>query len=150
MDAHSFYLDQYKALREEIMFTMGQVYSTEMYAAIAVIGVYAWLTVNGSRISIRAIWFFPPILIIACAIHCLVLCLRLSTIGAYLREIEKVLAADSKIVGWENYKLSHSWVDTSDYVLATVAWVSALSGSIALSWRAARMRPPDAVQSGSP
>ena len=41
MDIHPFYLEQYKMLRDEIMFTMGQIYSTETYGAIAVAGVYA-------------------------------------------------------------------------------------------------------------
>ena len=132
------------------MFTLGQLYSTEMYGTIAIAGVYAWLLVNSSRISIRAVWFIPPFLIIVCAIHCLVLYLRLSMIGGYLRQIEEVFAADSKIIGWEHYKLSHGWVDTSDFVLATLAWVSALVASVAISWWGARMRLSGVVRNGPP
>ena len=150
MDVHSFYFDQYKALREEIMFTIGQLYSTEMYGAIAVAAVYAWLLVNSSRISLRAVWFIPPFLIILCAIHCLMLTLRLSMIGGYLKTIEDVLATDSKIVGWEHYKLSYGWVDTSDWVLATVGWASGLVASVAISWWGATMRLPDGVRNGPP
>ncbi|MEY2482946.1 MAG: hypothetical protein QOK24_1474 [Verrucomicrobiota bacterium] len=150
MDVHSFYFDQYKALREEIMFTMGQLYSTEMYGAIAITGIYLWLFVNSSHISIRSIWLIPPFLIVACAIHCLVLSLRLSMIGGYLKELEEVLVEGNKIMGWEHYKLSRGWVDMTDYVLATVAWVFALGVSVAISWRGARTRPPGAVRNASP
>lgn len=128
------------------MFTIGQLYSTEMYGAIAVAAVYAWLLVNSTRISLRAVWFIPPFLIILCAIHCLMLTLRLSMIGGYLKTIEDVLATDSKIVGWEHYKLSHGWVDTSDCILATVGWVSGLIASVAISWWGATRRLPDIVR----
>lgn len=149
METHAFYLDQYKALREEIMFSMGQLYSTETYGAIAVAGVYAWLLVNHSRISLRAVWFIPPVLIFVCSIHCLVLSLRLSMIGGYLKGIEEVLGADTKIVGWEHYKLTHGWVETSDFILASLAWVSGLAGSIIISWWGARIRPARIVENGT-
>jgi hypothetical protein len=140
MDVNSFYFYQYKALREEIMFSMGQLYSAEMYGAIAVLAVYAWLLINSSRISIRAVWFIPPFLIIVCAIHCLVLSLRISMMGSYLKEIEDVMGTDSRIVGWEHYKLSHGWLDASDHVLAIAACVIAFVASIAISRWGARMR----------
>jgi hypothetical protein len=146
MDGNSFYLYQYKALREEIMFSMGQLYSTEMYGALAVLVVYAWLFLNSSRISIRALWFIPPFLIIVCAVHCLVLSLRISMMGSYLKEIEEVMGTDSRIVGWEHYKLSHGWLDASDHVLATVACVIAFVASIAISQWGARMRLRDVVR----
>jgi hypothetical protein len=141
MDIEPFYLEQYKMLRDEITFTMGQIYSTETYGAIAVAGVYAWLLLNAARISIRAVWFIPPLLIFVCAIHCLVLALRLSMIGGYLRSIEEVvLGMNGPIGGWEHYKLSHRWVETSDFVLASVAWTLATTAAIGISWLGFRMK----------
>jgi hypothetical protein len=148
MDIHSFYFDQYKVLREEIMFTMGQLYSTEIYGAIAVIAVYAWLSVNSARISVRTVWYIPPLLIFVCAIHCGILSLRLSMIGGYLKEIEEVLGTDTKLIGWEHYKLAHAWVEISDRALATFAWLSAFVGSVIMSWRATRVRLLRAPQPG--
>ncbi len=143
MDIQPFYFEQYKMLREEIMFSMGQIYSTETYGGIAVAGVYAWLLVNASRISVRAVWFIPPFLIVVCAVHCLILSLRLSMIGGYLKDIEEVaFGLNAKVPGWEHYKLSHGWVETSDFILASVTWVFASLAAIAVSWWGATRQPP--------
>ena len=143
MDIHLFYLEQYKMLREEIMFSMGQIYSTEAYGAIAVLGMYAWLLVNTSRISTRPIWFVPPCLIFACSIHCLMLALRLSMIGEYLKGVEEaILGLETKVPGWEGYKFSHQGVEKIDFILASVAWVVALCGSIGVSWWGSRAYAP--------
>lgn len=147
MDINPFYFEQYKMLREEIMFTMGQLYSTETYGALAVAVVYAWLLLNTSRISVRAVWFIPPCLIFVCAIHSLMLALRLSVIGEYLRGIEDVVfGLDAKLPGWEHYKRSHHWVDKTDFVLAGLAWAIGLGTSIAISWRGSIKRPSSFAQ----
>ena len=142
MDILPFYLEQYKMLREEIMFTIGQLYSTETYSVIVVIAVYLWLLANPSRIAIRAIWFIPPCLIVIAAVHCIFLQLRLAMMGEYLRGIEEiVLGPDTKIQGWEHYKLSHGqWVEGTDVVLASLAWVFALIVSIAIACRRPKVR----------
>jgi hypothetical protein len=147
MNIHPFYLEQYKMLRDEIMFTIGQIYSTEIYTVIAAAGIYAWLFVNASRISVRAVWFVPTCLIFVSAIHCLILALRLSLLGDYLRGIEEtVFEQNNNVLGWERYKLLHGqWIEKTDYILSSLGWLIGFGASIALSWRQQKVRGPETV-----
>jgi hypothetical protein len=140
MDKYTFYLEQYRLLREEIIFTLGQLYNTEMYAAIAASAIYLWLSIYDGRLSVRAVWLIPPVLIFASAIHCLLLVLRVSMIGEYLKDIENVFVGNGDIHGWEHFKVSHPSVDTADFVLASCAWLSVFVASVAISWSRAKKR----------
>jgi hypothetical protein len=142
MNIHPFYLEQYKMLRDEIMFTIGQIYSTETYTVIVVVAIYAWLFVNASRVSVRAVWFVPTCLILLSAIHCLILALRLSLLGEYLRSIEEtVFGQNNNVPGWERYKLSHGQlIENTDHILSLLGWMVGFVASIALSWRGQKAR----------
>src|SRR5580700_5299760 len=133
MDANAFYLEQYKMLREEIIFSMGQLYSTETYAAIAVVVAYVLLLLNTHRLGTRSIWFIPPLLILVSGVHCLILALRISSIGNYLMRIEEIALPQGGILpGWEHYKLDHYAIDRIDFVLAILAWTLSFVVSLAI------------------
>jgi hypothetical protein len=134
LDTSAFYLEQYKALREEIISSIGQIYATEAFVVIVVLAVYGGLLLSESRISVSVAWFVPPVLIVACAVHCLMLALRISTIAKYLAGIEEIFGTGGKIQGWEHYKLSHGWIDKTDNVLAALGWMAMFAGSIVLLW----------------
>jgi hypothetical protein len=151
MEINAFHLEQYKMLREEIMFNMNQLYSTETYTAVAVAAVYAWLLVNKHRISVRAVWFIPSFLIFVSSIHCLFLSLRLSMMGGYLRRIEEVaFKQDTTLPGWERYLNTQRWVNTSDFGLASIAWVLAFGGSMLISRWASKAIAPGFSHKGQP
>ncbi len=145
MDPPAFYLEEYKALREEIIFTINQLYATEAFVVILVLAVYGWLLLGEPRVSVRGAWLLPPLLIVICAVHGLMLALRLSMIGKYLAGIEEVFGTQGKIPGWEHYKLSHGWIDTTDYILSALGWIGAFVGSVALAWCKVRKRPTKVV-----
>jgi len=143
VDQPSFYLEEYRALRGEIVFTLDHIYNSEIIAALSVVAVYLWLSRNPRDDSFRILWFIPPVLLGAAAVHILILICRLSEMAAYLRTIEEAFRLANGSPGWEHYKLARPRVDTVDRAVATIGWVSSLVGSLIYSWQQYRRRGAD-------
>jgi hypothetical protein len=125
--------EQYKALREEIMLYIQQVYRTELSAAVAVGATYAWLLVNKSSaapvIKVPAIvWAIPPFLIFLSLVRCSLLVLEMKRIAIYLKRIEEAaFGSDPQLPGWERFKVSKmgSSFDKKTIATAGFLWVTA-------------------------
>src|SRR5438552_586158 len=131
------HLDQYKALREEILQHLREIYRTELSCAIAVGAVYTWIMLHKQDIGVRIVWFIPPCILVACAVRCLALTLQIKAASGYLRRVEEAAFGDgTKIPGWERYvhqgrqKLLVRIFD----IVAGVVWVVAIIASVVSSW----------------
>ena len=141
MDTNLTHLEQYKMLRDEIMQHVREIYRTELVAAIAAGSVYAWLLLHrqDAGATSPAAWFIAPGLLVACALRCVDLIVRIKGIAKYLRTIEEVaFRDDSKLPGWERYKVKRSWHDITSVVLAALLWLVVIGGSISGSWLLSR------------
>src|SRR5689334_815416 len=123
MDTNLTHLEQYKMLRDEIMQHVREIYRTELVAAVAAGSVYTWLLLHRQDAGATSpvVWFIPPCLLVACALRCVDLIVRIKGIAKYLRTVEEVaFADDAKLPGWERYKVKRTWHDITSTVLATV------------------------------
>lgn len=141
MNHEPFHLEQYKMLREEMMFHMRQISHTEMSGSIAVASLYAWLLLPTHVHVSRIIWFVAPGVVLFCGLRCLVHTVQINFIGAYLGRIEdSIIGKDAKLPGWESYlkasahRLNHRMTLLVPAIGAGVAWTLALASSILLSW----------------
>jgi hypothetical protein len=97
--------DQYKMLREEIMQRMRDIHQTEIFGAIGLGIVYAWLILHDAAVSSPILWFIGPSIVVLGAISCWVNVFEIWRIGGYLAQIEEIaFAGDEKLPGWERYQ----------------------------------------------
>jgi hypothetical protein len=136
IDPKQFSIEQYKQLRDEIIQYVREIFQTEIYGGIAVASVYTWLLSHKHDLLVRAVWFIPPCLILIGAVHCLMLTFRIKHIGRFLKHLEQAAYGQhAKSFGWEHYKTdAHHWVDTTDEVIATIAWALVFVGSVLISY----------------
>jgi hypothetical protein len=129
--------DEYKALRDEMLQHIQQIYRTETYAAVAVSGCYTWLILQKhNSVSLPfVIWLIPPTILLLSSLRCLHLVRNMEIIGRYLTLIEKDAFNDSKVPGWERFKTdkTNRFLDQQSNILAGGIWVLAIATSIILS-----------------
>jgi hypothetical protein len=97
--AVDFQLEEFKALRAEILALMAANDALEKYAGIATAGVLTWLlTTKGISPEMKTVgWLIPPLIAGVAGLRAKVYGIRLAQIGDYIRERER----DLGIIGWE-------------------------------------------------
>ena len=100
MESTELHFEQYKLLRGEIMRHTAEVQKLEVYAIASVAALFSWLSAN-THVSNQA-WFIALIIPVFFGGRSYVLLQRIRHIAEYLREIEKVIFEDEKVIkGWE-------------------------------------------------
>lgn len=102
---YELHAEQYKMLREEIIFHVKETRKLEIYAVTAIYGLYAWLIANNG--DVFSFFLATPIPILG-AMRSNVSLKRIKEIAAYQRKLECFLFStyptEIKIPpGWENY-----------------------------------------------
>lgn len=137
MDVQLTHLEEYKALREEIMQHIREIYRTELICAVAVGVTYTWLLLHKESILIRLIYFIPPVILLVGALRCFALIRQIKTVSEYFICIEEAaFGQDTDIPDWEHFlrdRRKNSHAQLFDIVAASV-WVIAIVASIAVSW----------------
>ena len=107
---HDFLLEEYKALRQEILLKLEHEFKIPRYTIVGVAFVYAAaFTINNLNINqedrnlAQFIWFIPILLVACGAVFYAVYDFVLQKQGIYIREIEAYFLADSRPEGWERW-----------------------------------------------
>jgi hypothetical protein len=105
-----FLLEEYKALRQEILLKLQHAVDIQKYTMIAVAVIYtAAFTLDGIGISDSAktianlIWYLPPVIVLTGMIFYGIYDFVVQSIGIYIREIERHFLRDTKPQGWERH-----------------------------------------------
>jgi hypothetical protein len=144
VDESEFDLEEYKALRQEILLRIDTTFRTEVWAITGAAAVYAWVAAKSGAVD-PAIWLIP----VACSA---VGWLREESLGKqvyragnYLLALEKRRrpeemiglrddAADDPVHGWEGYirlrKIRRSYVDHASRLFWVIFLV--LSATLAI------------------
>lgn len=106
----SFLLEEYKALRQEILLKLEHEFKIHQYTIVGVVFVYAAaFTLNNININqedkslAQLIWFVPVVLVACGASFYAVYDFVLQKRGIYIRQIEAHFLADTKPEGWERW-----------------------------------------------
>ena len=104
-----FYNNQFGALRQEILFHLGQAGRSETSAPVAAAGVWAWLASQHLSAALAWCWFIPVLFPVFGVIRARSTGRKVQLIGAYLRYFEHATTAD-RICGWET--ATKAWLDS--------------------------------------
>ena len=100
------HLEQYKMLREEILWSMKEISRLEVFGLGATASLYAWLLTHRGAVRADVMTVVPSLILGICALRVYDLTRRIGDIGTYLGLLEKdaFLRADEPM-GWERYKV---------------------------------------------
>ena len=121
----TFDIEEFKALRQEILQKVDAAFRLEVYAVTGVAAVYAWLVTQRAAIP-RSVWFIPVLFPLLGLLRAKTLGHQMVVAGKYLRLLEKRMRPkglddEGDIVhGWEGY------LHRSDVWRTFVDWVSTL------------------------
>jgi hypothetical protein len=83
-------LEEYKAVREEIMVYQQEMHRTWLWAIIPAGAVYTWLALHMNGLSnVRAFWFIPAVLVLLCFIRYLGFSHRIERLALYQCKLEE-------------------------------------------------------------
>jgi hypothetical protein len=139
--------DQYKMLREEIMFRQQEINRVQAWAVITVGAVYAWLLTHPQNPVLSYAYYLVPFLLMLCALHTGESTLRIMHIARYLTRIEEAAFGPSqKLPGWERYKRSRNGIAVISSAAMAFAWAAMITASIIV---AIKLRCPASSQQPS-
>ncbi len=100
---NEFHMEQYKMLRDEIMYHLNETRKMELLAIGGVAGLYAWLGKNQGDIN-SSLWYIPTLIPFFGGFRSIMSLRRIKTIANYLQKIEsRLFNKEEELVGWENY-----------------------------------------------
>lgn len=99
-DPHDFWIEEYKALRSEIDYYIGELRSQERYAVIAAGFVWSWLITNNRHEVF--LWSAPVLLMIAIVVRSYGMSEHIKVISKHIKLIEETF----NVTGWEHQKHS--------------------------------------------
>lgn len=102
---NSFVLEEYKALREEILYLVKQSHLFEASILVGVGGIYSWLFSRPLNHMNPLIWWLPFGITVLGAIRELGVRIRLFQLTEYIRRIEAEFLSD-EVGGWEHFLFS--------------------------------------------
>ncbi len=97
----AFLLEEYKALRAEIIYLVKQSYLFEAAILVGIGAIYSWLFSKEPNIVNPIIWWLPFVITVLGAIRELGVRFRLFQLAEYIRKVEQEFLA-GKVGGWEN------------------------------------------------
>lgn len=103
----AYHLEEYKAVREEIMFHLREIEQLSRVALVAVAAIYVWILSSFEpergmeRIAV-AIWWLPSIVIAVSWKKTEDMIRRVRTLADYLEKFQEIFA-DPRLGGWETY-----------------------------------------------
>ena len=128
-----FYIEEYKALRAEILSKLEAISRTEALVGAGVAAMYAWLATRA--FADRIAWAAPSVLVVLGAARAETLGRQVTILGQYVWELERALvtAADPKptVEGWEHYRSSKHVKSRFFDAAARAFWVVAFLGTLA-------------------
>jgi hypothetical protein len=106
----AFLLEEYKALRQEMLLKLQHEFDIHKNTTIAVAFVYTVaFTIDHFSINVedkeiaRLIWYLPPLIVLIGAVFYTVYDFVVQKLGMYISSVENQFLADSKPQGWERY-----------------------------------------------
>lgn len=97
MSPEEYAIEEYKALRIELMALTAESRQLEILALVAIGGLYSWFVTQSLVFGI--VWFVPTLFPLLSGLRAYSLYQRLKDIGHYLYQNEKKW----QCLGWENY-----------------------------------------------
>ena len=101
----SFLLEEYKALRAEILYLVRQSYLFEAAILVGVGAIYSWLFSRAASSVNPIIWWLPFGITVLGAIRELGVRVRLLQLAEYIRKVEPEFV-QGEAGGWEHYLFS--------------------------------------------
>jgi hypothetical protein len=150
-DTPAFHLEEYKMLREEILEHLKEIYRTEALGAAAIVSVYTWLFTHDRAIIPAVAWYVPPFVLLVCAARCFDLTSKVSDIGKYLKNLEKLIFHEAaSTFGWEHYKSERPWMGRRSVGVSILFWATAFAVILVTSLRLSNQSPlPQASLAGN-
>jgi hypothetical protein len=123
---HDFDLEEFKALRQEILQKVDAISKLEVLAIGGAATVYAWLATRA--LSNPVVWFIPAMFPILGGMRCFFVGRQIRMAGDYVQSLEKRLRPeclpDLGVHGWEGYiRLPHVHEKFIDRISPIFWWV---------------------------
>ena len=132
------HLEQYKMLRDEIMYHTRGMDALKTTGAAAAAAIYSWLLLHpGEARAAPEIWYLPPAVLVYCGVEFLERYRRIAASAEYLSLLERDAFDDDPLAGWERFKTGRG-LRLYDRLLTAVASLLYFCGTVAavyFSWR---------------
>jgi hypothetical protein len=150
MDTKLNHLEEYKALRDEIMLYQQEMHRTWLWAVIPAGAVYTWLPLHAKELSVvppAAVWFIPAFFVFLCFMRYLVFWYRIDGLAKYQCELEEhgFGEKEEKFCGAARWYRKHFHPGAFIFGACPV-WAGMLAGSIYLSCTLSRVSPMASIR----
>ncbi len=125
--SRTFLLQEFDALRDELMECVKESRSLERNALLASGAIWAWAIANKSQAVYQPLLLAPPLIALLSALRAWSLWKHWKQIAEYIQAVEAALSVPNEL-GWERrFAASNSWSKT---VTAIVFWVLLVGATI--------------------
>jgi hypothetical protein len=135
----TYHIEEYRAVRSEIMFFIREIALFEKAAIVAVAGIYIFLAgeagLNVDPTLVQFAWWLPTIVIVAVMRKTEDYIRRIRVLADYLEKMQGHLACP-ELGGWETYVRSNESItkrNRSSDITGRVIWFSVLIISVVLA-----------------
>lgn len=129
--AEKFLLQEFEALREELMECIKESRSLERNALLASGAIWAWAIANKTQAVYQPLLLVPPLIAMLSALRAWSLWKHLDHLSNYIQQVEAALSVPGNL-GWE--RVFFASTDCSKRVTAIVFWVLLVAATVIAAW----------------
>lgn len=129
--AEKFLLQEFEALREEMMECIKESRSLERNALLASGAIWAWAIANKTQAVYQPLLLVPPLIAMLSALRAWSLWKHLDHLSNYIQQVEAALSVPGNL-GWE--RVFFASTDCSKRVTAIVFWVLLVAATVIAAW----------------
>lgn len=129
--AEKYLLQEFEALREEMMECIKESRSLERNALLASGAIWAWAIANKTQAVYQPLLLVPPLIAMLSALRAWSLWKHLDHLSNYIQQVEAALSVPGNL-GWE--RVFFASTDCSKRVTAIVFWVLLVAATVIAAW----------------